>query len=172
MPNAPYLFSIYGRVRRGGGWVKWGGVGGLTNMAEWQRPLVLPETTNGASCEVWKMLASFVWAPCDKGSGQFITCHPWSVTPKLVLNNLRIGIAPRLSWAPFFLPEYRASSWRLQQGMCDAFLTSSEGIWLWREANRACAFITYSVVSWAYRKSCSHIPVECRAKFPPLKRQK
>ena len=34
-------FSIHGRVRRGGGWVKGGGVGGLTNMAEWQRSLNL-----------------------------------------------------------------------------------------------------------------------------------
>ena len=43
-----------------------------------------------------------------------------------------------VSWGPFSFAWLQASWW-FQQGMCDVFLTSSEGIWLRREPNRVFA---------------------------------
>ena len=43
-----------------------------------------------------------------------------------------------VSWGPFSFAWLQASWW-LQQGTCDVFLTSSEGIWLRREPNRVFA---------------------------------
>ena len=46
-----------------------------------------------------------------------------------------------VSWGPFSFAWLQASWW-FQQGMCDVFLTSSEGIWLRREPNRVLRQVT------------------------------
>ena len=71
---------------------------------------------------------------------------------------------PRVLGSFFFSPEQ--GSWRVPQGTCDAFLTSSDGIWLRRQPNRAYAFSSSLSPSSAWRPV--RIPVDCRAKLSPL----